>query len=91
MATRAKTGGRIKGTPNRKTADIQELLESLDCSPIEGMARIANDENVDISIRFSAYRELAQYVAPKRKAMELSASFNVLSHEEALAFLEADN
>lgn len=91
MALGAKTGGRIKGTPNRKTADIQELLDGLGCSPIEGMARIANDENVDISIRFSAYRELAQYVAPKRRSIDISASVNVLSHEEALAFLEADN
>lgn len=91
MAKGIKTGGRVAGTPNKRTADIQLLLDDLNCNPIEGMARIAENEEHDISIRFSAYRELAQYVAPKRRSIDISASVEVLSHEEALAYLEADN
>lgn len=37
----AKTGGRQKGTPNRRSKDIADTLKRLGCDPIEGMARIA--------------------------------------------------
>jgi hypothetical protein len=30
---------RTAGTPNRKTTEIAELLESLGCDPIQGMAK----------------------------------------------------
>jgi uncharacterized membrane protein YhfC len=43
-----------------------------------------------IAIRLSALKDLASYLYPKRKAVELNASVSVLSHEEALAYLEAD-
>jgi hypothetical protein len=36
------------------------------------MARLATDERAEISIRFQAYKELAQYIYPKRKALEHS-------------------
>jgi predicted membrane GTPase involved in stress response len=90
MALGAKTGGRVKGTLNKRTTDIQEMLAAVGCNPIMGLAAIAQDESHDISIRLSAYKELAQYVASKRKAVELNASLS-LSHEEALAYLEADD
>ncbi len=67
---RAKTGGRRKGTPNRKTVEVQEKLTALDCDPIEAMARIAMDQENPIELRAQMFRELAQYVAPKRKAIE---------------------
>jgi hypothetical protein len=90
MATGFKTGGRVKGTPNKKTTDVQQLLENLNCNPIEGMARIAENIEIDIGIRLNAYKELAQYMFPKRRAVDLNASVNVLSHEDALLYLEAD-
>ena len=34
------------------------------------MAKIAMDESQPMALRASMYRELAQYVAPKRKALE---------------------
>ncbi len=36
------------------------------------MARIAMDESNDVSLRAQMYKELAQYVAPKRKAVEVT-------------------
>lgn len=36
-----KTGGRKKGTRNRSTEYVAEVLDRLNCEPIEGMARIA--------------------------------------------------
>ena len=65
MASGYKTGGRTPGTPNRKTQAVIDRLDALGCDPIEGMARIAMDEKVEMSIRAQMYKELAQYVASK--------------------------
>lgn len=72
MALGRKTGGRMVGTPNRRTVDIQSLLARLNCDPIEGMARIAMDCVNPVEIRARMYAELAQYVAPKRKSVEVA-------------------
>ena len=66
MAKGHKTGGRVAGTPNRKTQEISALLESLGCNPIEGMARIATNEKHSPELRGRMYAELAQYVYPAR-------------------------
>jgi hypothetical protein len=42
------------------------------CDPILGMAAIATDEKQDIALRAAMFKELAQYVAPKREAVEIS-------------------
>jgi hypothetical protein len=72
MTIRRKTGGRQKGTPNKRTLEIQQLLDELGCDPIEGLARIAMDERNSPELRGRMYSELAQYVAPKRRAVEHS-------------------
>jgi len=69
MAIGRKTGGRVRGTPNRRTQDIQSLLARMGCDPIEGMARIAMDPLNPVEVRARMYAELAGYVAPKRKAV----------------------
>src|SRR3954464_11239220 len=67
-----KTGGRTAGTPNRRTVEVIEMLDALGCRPIEGMARIAMDEANPVELRARMYAELAGYVAPKRKAIDVS-------------------
>ena len=76
MITRQKSGGRTKGTPNKRTLDIQHRLEELGCDPIEGMATIAMNDSHAPELRGRMYAELAQYVAPKRKAVEVVAEVN---------------
>jgi hypothetical protein len=70
MAFGRKTGGRVAGTPNRRTVEVIERLEALGCDPIEGMARIAMDATTPVEVRGRMFAELAGYVAPKRKAVE---------------------
>ena len=83
----AKTGGRKKGTPNRLTADVGELLNDLAAQglfvdPIEFLARVmANDKaffsrsrDISLAVRMKAAQELAPYRAPKRKAIEVSGA-----------------
>jgi hypothetical protein len=69
--------GRPKGSRNKLTLEVIDRLGALGCDPIEGMARIAMDENADLSIRAQMYKELAQYVAPKRKAVEMKAGLGL--------------
>ena len=40
--------------------------------PVIQMADVANDKNEDNQTRFNAAKEVAQYVTPKLKAMEMS-------------------
>jgi hypothetical protein len=77
MALGRKTGGRVKGTPNKGTVAVAERLEAIGCDPIEGMARIAMDIKTPIDIRAKLYSELAQYIAPKRKAIEQSGESGI--------------
>jgi hypothetical protein len=80
--------GRKTGTPNRRTKTIEDKLAALGCDPIEAMARLAMDDNEPSTLRFAALKELAQYVAPKRKAVEVSSAENqpviVISREDAM-------
>jgi TPR repeat protein len=55
-----KTGGRVVGTPNRKTRDAEELLALLDCDPIRGMAEIARNPEASLELRGRTYSDLSQ-------------------------------
>jgi hypothetical protein len=71
-----KRGGRVKGTPNKVHGEIEEKLKKLGCDPIAGLAAIAMDQSVDVKTRAHCYSELAQYIAPKRKALEHSGEIS---------------
>lgn len=64
--------GRQKGTVNKKNLDVIQKLAELNCDPLEGMAIIAKKamESNDYALAGNMYKELAQYIAPKRKAIE---------------------
>ena len=67
----AKTGGRTKGTPNKKSEELLRKLEKLGCEPIEGLATIALAPDTKPDLKVRCYAELAQYVYPKGKAVDL--------------------
>jgi hypothetical protein len=97
MAMGRKTGGRALGTPNRRTQDILSFLTQLGCNPIEGMARIAMDCQIPVEIRARMYAELAQYVAPKRKALQMGSEntdrivFNIGITRQPITQVECPN
>lgn len=72
MATGKKTGGRQKGTPNKKTAELKQMLESIPGwkDPLVFMGEIVSDDAADDDMRFQAAKELGNYLYPKRKAIE---------------------
>lgn len=69
-----RRGGRLPGTPNRRTKQLVELMEQMfpGYNPVIQLAEIAQDETVDISYRVTCAKELANYLYPKRKAVDLS-------------------
>ena len=79
MSTQGAAGfrqgaGRPKGALGEKTKAVQAKLDQLGCDPIEALANISMDNSNTPELRFQANKELAQYVAPKRKAVELDAA-----------------
>jgi hypothetical protein len=76
--TRTSGQGRPKGALNKRTLDVIEKLAVERCDPIAGMARIAMNEKNPVELRARMFAELAQYVAPKRKAMEHSGDVGMI-------------
>lgn len=75
--TGKKFGGRKKGTPNKNTQELMDMILETGCPhPVQGMAQIAVQakEEGNIDLAQACYKELAQYVAPKRKAIEHSGN-----------------
>jgi hypothetical protein len=68
-----RRGGRCTGTPNKKTAAVAEVVAGLGLDPIKQMGQIAMDERVEVNVRVKVLKELCQYIAPKRKAMEVTS------------------
>ena len=71
MALGHKTGGRTRGTPNKRTQEAAQILEELGCNPIRGMAEIAVSASNPSELRARMFMELAHYVYPKRKTVDV--------------------
>ena len=65
-----KIGGRSKGQINKKTQDLFDKCEKLGVDPFEGLLLIARDGEKE-ETRLAAYKEICQYLFPKRKAIEM--------------------
>jgi len=89
MALGRKTGGRQKGTPNKRTEEVSERLVELGCDPIEGMALIAMDESNSPELRGRMFAELASYVAAKRRAVEVTSPAEAEPTKEVILLAEA--
>lgn len=65
---RPEGAGRKKGTPNKKTATFNELLEALNIEPVSELValkdKLSSKEWADV------LRDLISYIYPKRKAIE---------------------
>ena len=83
-----KSGGRPKGTPNKDKQELLDMILATGCKhPIEGLAMIAKEahDSGDLALAKDSYKELAQYVAPKRKAIEHSGQ--VETNKEPLVII----
>jgi hypothetical protein len=65
-----KTGGRKKGTPNKKTARLQEIINASGVTPLEHMLGVLRDPNASATERFEAAKAAAPYVHARLAAIE---------------------
>ena len=64
--------GRKKGQPTRLQLEARIRLEELGCDPLEGMARLAMDSRNSAELRGKMFSDLARFIYPQRKAVELT-------------------
>jgi hypothetical protein len=88
-----RRGGRKKGTPNKRTQSVIDKLAKLDYDPIESLVRLAKEAETakDKMMEFNACKELAQYVAPKRKAVEMTAEVTTVDLADDLTDAQREN
>lgn len=69
MARGKKTGGRQKGSLNKTTSDIMEIIKAQypDYDPVLAMVKIAQARKTPVQIKAFLNREVAAYVYPKLK------------------------
>ncbi len=69
---------RHSGIPNKNKQALIVLLEAKypGYQPVLSMAEIANDDENDLVMRFNAHKEIAQYIVPKLKAVEISGNLS---------------
>jgi hypothetical protein len=85
LPKRRKTGGRQKGTPNRRTAERQAAIEVIKASgknPMAFFADLLGNEQAPLELRFQAAKELAPFVHPKLGSIE--ARTGGKTHEQRL-------
>ena len=86
---RQKTGGRQKGTPNKKTAERAKLIADLRFSgkdPVTFFAEILRNESAPLDLRFAAAKELAPFMHPKLASIESRTGGK--THEDRLEELQ---
>ncbi len=68
--------GRPKGSPNKPKRALLRMLEEQfpGWHPVTQLAEIANNVENDLRTRMDAAKEVAQYVTPKLKAIEIQGS-----------------
>ena len=86
-----RRGGRQKGTPNKKTAELQEILG--DFNPAEKLMELYNKPATKDDLKVLICKELMKYIYPQRKAVDTNITgggFIVEINNEAVE-VEQDN
>ena len=85
MPKRPKTGGRQRGTPNKRTVERRAAIEAIKASgrsPIDFFNDLLRNEMAPLDLRFQAAKELAPYTHPKLSSVE--ARTGGKTHEQRL-------
>jgi hypothetical protein len=70
MAKGCKTGGRKRGTRNKKTLETIERVMASGTAPLDYLLAVMRDEKADPVARFEAAKAAAPYCHPKLAAIE---------------------
>ena len=67
-----KTGGRKKGTPNKRTLNFIDNLNDYD--PLKSLLKIVQDDNTPLDTRIKINLDLLPYIYPKRKSIDMNSN-----------------
>jgi hypothetical protein len=70
---RKKTGGRKKGSKNKKTLERAKVIAAIKASgtdPVSFFADLLRNESAPLDLRFQAAKELAPFMHPKLASVE---------------------
>lgn len=70
MALGRKTGGRVKGVPNKATAKKAAAIAASGLSPLDYMLNVMRDAGQEPAVRLDAAKSAAPYVHPRLAAIE---------------------
>ena len=71
---RPKTGGRQKGTPNKRTAELREQVAKSGLTPLDHMLKIMWDPKAEPALRMDAAKAAAPYCHSKLSTVEVGGS-----------------
>ena len=81
-AKKEKTGGRVAGTPNKRTLEALEVFGEF--CPLEEIIRKLNSPSIKQEIYLQTCIKLLEYKFPKRKAIEHSVGINERTDHELI-------
>jgi hypothetical protein len=72
--------GRRPGTPNKAKSELANLLHEKfpGYDPLMAMAEIAQDVEVELSLRITCHKEVAQYLRPKLRSTTVTGTLGVV-------------
>lgn len=88
MAAGRKTGGRQKGSLNKRSEEFVELAKKKGQTPLEYMLDIMHDMTQEPSVRFEAARSAAPYIHPRLQSTH-STDSKTKSFEDWLSEIDA--
>jgi|GEM_PF-4530491 len=95
-----KGAGRPTGSKSKSTLEVEAILEEVGIDPIRTMAEMLKNQHncmqrktkgFNPKLTYDLAKELAQYVAPKRKAVELTGAVGVVEDEGKMTKQDAAN
>jgi len=72
MAVGKKTGGRVKGTPNKRTLGKEREIAASGLTPLDYMLGVMRDKTVDNDRRDEMAKAAAPYVHPRLQSTALT-------------------
>lgn len=84
MAKGEKTGGRKKGTPNKRSFDAIELAQEYDCDPLEFLLKVMTNDWKGLGFK-SEFKPKSKYL--KELKPNITFDQRIRAAEEALQYL----
>lgn len=84
-----KTGGRIKGVKNKPRLDLLALCAEQGIDVFYELLEMASSE-MDTHKRFEKFKELAPYLYPKQRSIDVTMKSEIEAQAEAFEKLDPD-